>query len=421
MNYSISKFSLVLALSTVSSMAADWPHINGINHDRTSTESINVEWSHAKPKQIWSIDSNGGFSSFVVGKGKAFKVLSTKIDGEERETLIAIDRNTGEKVWNAVLGKPHVDGGGDRGTPDNNGGDGPRATAVVDGERVFVYGSHFELFCLSSETGNLIWKRDILNEFEGAMIKWQNAMSPLVMNDRVLVSGGGKGQAFLAFNKEDGSLLWKSGEGIVSHVTPVLANIGGVDQALFMTRDGLISLDPRTGKEFWNYPFAIGTSMAASPVVWNNLVHVTAGYGIGGACIELTKSRDSWKVNELWRLRGNTRASSIWSTPVVHEGFLYGFYSHKEYGVGPFKCLDMRTGETMWHEDGFGLGQLVMADEKLFALTDFGRLYVLEANPKRFTEIAKADVIDGKCWATPAISNGQIFIRSTTSGACYDL
>lgn len=400
---------------------ADWPHINGIHHDRVSSESIEIDWGKSKPTRIWQIDCDGGFSSFVVGDGKAYTVLSTKIGGEERETVIAFDRTTGEQVWKTVLGKPHVDGGGGRGTPENSGGDGPRATAVIDGERVFVYGSHFELFCLSSETGNLIWRRDILNEFDGNLIKWQNAMSPLVMNDRVLVSGGGKDQAFLAFNKEDGSLLWKTGEGIVSHVTPVLANIGGVDQALFMIRSGLVSLDPRTGEELWNYPFAVGTSMAASPVVWNNLVHVTAGYGIGGACIELTKSRDRWKVSELWRLRGNTRASSIWSTPVVHEGFLYGFYSHKEYGTGPFKCLDMRTGETMWQEEGFGLGQLVMADEKLFALTDFGRLHVLEPNPERYTEIAKTDIIDGKCWATPAVSDGQIFIRSTTSGVCYDL
>ncbi len=421
MKYSISKLSLILVLAAVPTMAADWPHINGTNHDRTAKESIDIEWGTTKPTRIWNIDCNGGFSSFVVGEDKAFTVLSTRIGDEERETVIAIDRTTGEHVWNTVLGKPHVDGGGERGTPDNSGGDGPRATAVIDGERVFIYGSHFELFCLNSKTGDLIWKRDILNEFSGNLIKWQNAMSPLVTGDRVLVSGGGSGQAFLAFNKEDGSLLWKTGEGIVSHVTPVLANIGGVEQALFMIRSGLVSLDPRTGEEFWNYPFAVGTSMAASPVVWNNLVHVTAGYGIGGACIEITKSRDSWKANELWRLRGNTRAASIWSTPVAHEGYLYGFYSHKEYGTGPFKCLDMRTGETMWQEEGFGLGQLIMADEKLFALTDFGRLHVINPSPKRYTEIAKADIVDGKCWATPAISHGQLFIRSTTSGTCYDL
>jgi outer membrane protein assembly factor BamB len=286
---------------------------------------------------------------------------------------------------------------------------------------MFVYGSHFELFCLNSETGNLIWKRDILNEFNGDMIKWQNAMSPIVMKDRVLVSGGGKGQAFLAFNKEDGSLLWKSGTGTVGHVTPVLSKIDDVEQALFMIRGELISLDPQTGKELWTYPFKFGTSMAASPVVWVNMIHVTAGYGIGGACIEVTKAGGSWKVDELWRIRGNSRAASIWSTPVAHEGYLYGFYSHKEYGSGAFKCLEMRTGKVMWQQDGFGLGQLIMAGEKLFALTDFGRLHVIAPSSDEYTEIASTEIIDGKCWATPVISDGQIFIRSTTAGVCYDL
>ena len=421
MKYPVFIIILLLSVGTRTMMAADWPHINGIQHDRISTETIEIVWDGKEPEQNWKIACNGGFSSFVVGEGKAFTVLTNKVNGEDREVLVALDQTSGKPVWNAVLGKPHSDGGGGRGTPNNNGGDGPRATAVIDGNKVFVYGSQFELFCLNSETGNLIWKRDILNEYDGEMIKWQNAMSPLVMKNRVLVSGGGEGQSFLAFNKEDGSLLWKTGEGTVGHVTPMLATIDDVEQALFMVRSELVSLDPQTGKELWTYPFKFGTSMAASPVVWKNMVHLTAGYGIGGACIEVNKAGDEWEVDELWRIRGNTRTASIWSTPVAHEGYLYGFYSHKEYGIEAFKCLDMRTGEVMWQKEGFGLGQLIMAGGKLFAITDYGRLHVIAPNSESYTEIANTEIIDGKCWSTPAISDGHIFIRSTTTGACYDL
>lgn len=421
MKHSLLSFMLILALNTESVLAADWPHINGIQHDRTSTEYIEIDWKGKGPKQNWRITCNGGFSSFVLGNGGAFTVLKESVGGEDREVLLALDRTTGKRVWKTVLGKAPYDGGGERGTPDNSGGDGPRATAVVDGEQLFVYGSRFELFCLDSETGDLKWSRDILNEFDGTMIKWQNAMSPIVMKDRVIVSGGGAGQAFLAFKREDGSLLWKTGEGTVSHATPVLTQIDGIEQVLFMVRNQLVSLDPRNGKELWNYPFTIGTSMAASPVVWENLVHITAGYGIGGACIEVGRSRNNWSATELWHLRGNTRAASIWSTPVAHDGFLYGFYSHKEYGSGAFKCLDMRTGKEMWQKEGFGLGQLIMSGEKLFAVTDFGRLHAIAPNSKKYTEIEETDIIDGKCWSTPAISNGQIFIRSTIAGVAYDL
>ena len=421
MKYPAALIMLMIVFCTRSIMAVDWPHINGHQHDRISTETIEINWDLEKPKRNWQIACNGGFSSFVVGEGKAFTVLTNKVNGEVKEVLVALDRNSGKPVWNALLGKPHVDGGGGRGTPSNNGGDGPRATAVIDGDKVFVYGSHFELFCLSSETGHLIWKRDILKEFKGNNIKWQNAMSPLVLKDRVLVSGGGGGQAFLAFKKEDGSLLWKTGTGTVSHVTPTLTTIDDVEQALFMVRNELVSLDPKTGKELWTYPFKIGTSMAASPVVFENMVHVTAGYGIGGACVEVKKQGNHWEVDELWRIRGNSRTASIWSTPVAHKGFLYGFYSYKEYGTGAFKCLDMRTGEVMWQEGGFGLGQLMMAGEKLFALTDFGRLNVIAPVSEKYTEIAQANIIDGKCWATPAVSDGQIFIRSTIAGVSYNL
>ncbi|MCZ6673830.1 MAG: PQQ-binding-like beta-propeller repeat protein, partial [Verrucomicrobia bacterium] len=244
---------------------------------------------------------------------------------------------------------------------------------------------------------------------------------PLVLEDRVLVSGGGKRQAILAFNKYDGELLWKKGTGTATHATPILAVIDGVEQALFLIKGKLVSLDPQSGQELWSYRFNFGNSIAASPAVWDNLVHVTAGYGTGGAGIRITKSSDKWDVDELWRKRGNRGVASHWSTPVAHEGYLYGFYSFKEYGSGSFKCIDMETGKVKWRKKGFGQGQVIMAGNKLFALTDFGRLTVIQPDPSEYQEIAMAELIEGKCWATPAICDGQIFLRSTKTGVCVDL
>jgi outer membrane protein assembly factor BamB len=414
---------LSLCLFLIGSVASadDWPHVNGLRHDRNSTEAIKIDWETKSPTLNWRIACNGGFSSFVVGEGKALTVLMGEIKGEVREVVVALDRKTGKPLWNAILGKAGYDRGGGSGTAKNSGGDGPRATPVIDNGKVFVYGGMFDLYCLDAETGKLIWSQDILNDYKGRMIKWQNAMSPLVFEDRVLVSGGGKRQAFLAFNKEDGALLWKSGQGTICHATPAKATISGVEQALFVVRSELVSLDPETGDELWTYPFKVANSMAASPSIWKNLIHVTAGYGTGGASIEVTKTGDKWKVDELWRKRGNRDVASHWSTPVAHEGYLYGFYSYKEYGTGAFKCIDMKTGKIKWREKGFGQGQVIMADNKLFALTDFGRLNVIEPDPAKYSEIAVAELIEGKCWATPAFSDGQLFLRSTKAGVCVDL
>ena len=403
------------------SFGEDWPQVNGPNHDRISTESIEIGEDTWAPTTNWQVKCNGGFSSFVVAEGKAFTVLLNKIEGDLREIVVALDSSTGKLLWNTGLGKASYDSGGNRGTPENKGGDGHRTTAVVSKGRVFVYGSQFDLYCLDSSDGKLLWKQDILNDFGGKMIRWQNAMSPLIHGNRVLVSGGGKGQAILAFSVSDVSLLWKTANDMVSHATPVLATIDGIEQALFVLKNEVVSVDPETGKQLWTYPFKIGGSIAASPVVSGNLIHVTAGYGTGATGIEVTQKDKAWDVTEHWRIRGNGSVASHWSTPVAHEGYLYGLYSYKEYGEGDLKCLNMLTGEIEWEKKGFGQGQLIMADNKLFVLSDFGRMSVVEPTPNRYKEIAEADVIEGKCWATPAISDGHMFIRSTTSGISLEL
>jgi len=113
-----------------------------------------------------------------------------------------------------------------------------------------VFGGNFDLYALKSDTGELIWKRDLLKEFDGEEIRWSNAAAPLVIGDRVLVAGGGKGQSYVAFRADNGQVLWKSGSDRPTHSTPVVATIHGKPQALFMSHRGLVSLDPENGKDY---------------------------------------------------------------------------------------------------------------------------------------------------------------------------
>ena len=87
---------------------------------------------------------------------------------------------------------------------------------------------------------------------------------------------------------------------------------------------------------------------------------------------------------------------------------------------GPLKCVEVATGKTQWEQPGFGAGQVILVGDKLLALSDQGELVVVEATPKSYKEIARAKVVGGKCWSTPALSDGRIYVRSTTEAACLD-
>lgn len=416
-----STFTFLTAVALLGSPAishsADWTHIMGPNLNRKTAETARVPWTSGQPKQLWQISTDGGFSSFVTGNGKAYTVVPKG----GRETATAVDRKTGAIVWQTPLGPTGYRGGGERGAPGNDGGDGPRATPVFADGRVFVFGGEFDLHALDSATGRVLWKRELLREFDGSEIVWSNAAAPLVLRDRVIVSGGGRNQSILAFRADNGEVLWKTGSDKATHSTPIVATIHGQEQALIRVERGLIALDPANGKELWHYPFPHRTATAPSAVVWNNIVNVSSGYGIGGGACEVKRDGDKWQVTELWRSPGNRDTAAHWSTAVVHEGYLYGCYGHGEYGRGPLKCIDIRTGEVMWQEAGFGPGQVIMAGERLLATSDAGVLKIIEANPRSYKELASADVIEGKVWASPALSDGQVLLRSTTHGVCLEL
>lgn len=403
-----------------SAIAADWSHIMGSRFDRKTTEAVDPASVSGALRRVWEIPAGGGFSSFVTGNGKAYTVLPINVDGKSRETVVAVDRKTGKTVWQTPMGETGYRSGGERGAEGNDGGDGPRATPVFSQNRVFVFGGKFDLHALDSETGRTIWKRDLIKEFGGNEIVWSNAATPLVVGDRVLVFGGGKDQTYLAFRTDNGEVLWKTGTDRATHSTPVLATIHGKEQALFMVERGLVSRDPMDGRELWHYPFPYRTSTAASPVVWGDIINCAAAYGVGGGACQVKRSGDKWDVTELWRSPGNEVAAH-WTTAVSHDGYLYGIYGHRDFAKNSFKCVDIRTGKVQWEKPGFGPSQVIMAGGRLVATTDYGDLVLIEPNPSAFRELARKKVIEGKVWASPAVSDGQLLLRSTTKGVCLQL
>jgi outer membrane protein assembly factor BamB len=409
--------SLTLVLSAVTAGAAEWSQISGPTHDRKTTEKPPASLAAADVRKLWEIPVGGGFSSFVTGGGRAY----TFVAHENRETAIAVDRKSGKQLWSTPLGATGYRSGAERGAPGNEGVDGPRSTPVFFKNRVYVFGGHFDLYALDSESGRIVWQHNLIKDFGGKEIVWSNAASPLIVGDHVLVAGGGSGQTFLAFRADTGALAWKSGTDKPTHSTPVLATIHGQAQVLFMVERGLVALHPADGKELWHYPFPYRTSTAASPVVWGDIVNVAAAYGVGGGACQVAKKGAQWEVTELWRNPGQDTAAH-WTTAVVLDGYLYGLYGHRDFEKNPLKCIDIRTGKVQWEKPGFGPSQLILAGDRLIATTDAGEAVLVEAKPAAYRELARAKVIEGKVWASPALSDGgQLLLRSTTKGVCLQL
>jgi outer membrane protein assembly factor BamB len=415
-NYLLSVFATSVAL-----FAADWPQYRGPNHDGRSPEKMASSWPANGFKPLWKVPTPNGFSSFAVQNRRAYTMVGREEEGVAREVLVALDADSGKELWAVAFGTSRYGhGGGDAGAGSNKGGDGPRSTPTVVGDRVYVLTSDLVLAALQTKDGKEIWKRDLIKEHKGQNITWKNAASPVVEGELIFVAAGGSGESLLGINKNDGKTLWKGESDKITHATPVPATIHGERQIIFFTQKGLVSVKPADGTVLWRHPFKFSTSTAASPVVADDIVYCSAGYGVGSSALQIKKAGNKFTATELWMVPGNSIANH-WSTPVHKDGHLYGMFQFKEYGDGPVRCVELKTGKVKWSQPGFGPGNVILVDNQLVALSDGGELVQIEPNPTRYIEKGRFKAVAGKCWSTPAFSEGRIYVRSTKEGAAFEV
>jgi outer membrane protein assembly factor BamB len=404
----------------ISGLAGDWPQFRGPDNQGVSPDKILLDWPESGPVAKWRIPLQNGFSSFAISQGKVFTLVRRTVDGQSTEVCVSLDEARGQELWATPVGKAKYTSGGDDGTSDNRGGDGPRSTPSVLGDHVYVLNAYLGLFCLHRDSGKIEWQRDLVLDYGGSVIEWQSSASPIVEDNLLFINVNSPSQPLVALQASNGAEVWRAGrsEDKTTHASPVVTTILDVRQVIFFTRYGMVSIATQTGEELWRYRFQYRTSSGASPVVCGTIVYCSSGYTTGAGAVSISKSGDIFSAKEIWRKPNELE--NQWSTPVHHDGYIYGLYGHGDYGSAPLKCLDVATGLELWSETGFGLGGILLVQGHLLVLSERGELVLVKASPSAYQETARFKAITGKCWNAPAISQGRIYARSTKEGICLD-
>ena len=399
-------------LSASMARAEDWPQYRGPRNNGLSGETgIMTTWPADGPKVVWKIPVGEAFGSFAISGQKALLYA----EQEGKEACFAYDAATGKQLWATPI---------DTTIFEKQGGNGPRSTPTIEGNRVYVLGTYLKLACLDLADGKVLWLHDLVKEFNGqrdvgGIGQWGSAASPLVEGKLVIVAGGGAGQSLMAFDKESGAVVWKGLAENITHATGTPATIHGVRQVIFFTQSGLVSVKPESGAVLWQFKFPFKVSTAASPVVNDDTVYCSAAYGVGAGAYRIIKEGDQLTAKEIWRTPGELM--NHWSTPVFHNGYVFGIYGHGQHGTAPLKCVELATGKEMWSQNGFGPGGTILVNGYVMVTGDKGQLVLVEATPKGYNEVARAQPLVGKCWTMPVISNGRVFMRTTKEAVCLDL
>jgi outer membrane protein assembly factor BamB len=287
---------------------------------------------------------------------------------------------------------------------------------------VYTFGPQGLLHCLDFGSGKEIWTVDVQKDFAAGKGFFGMACSPLVEGDEVLLNiGGAKGAGIVAFDKTNGKLLWKTCDAEASYSSPVAATINGRRSVLFLTREGLVAVDPATGEPRFQYSWHSRNRMsvnAATPLVIGDSIFLSASYGTGAA---LLRPHDG-DVEKLWS--GDDLLSNHYATSIEYNGFLYGIHGRTDPGFSPrpkLRCVELKSQKVRWETESIGAASLVRAGNRLIILTEKGELILVPANPEHFQPTARAQVLSAEVRAFPALADGYLYVRSKDQLVCVDL
>lgn len=420
----IAIFSLVACSALVETCDAEnWARFRGPNGAGISeSTSVPLEWDNQSNLK-WSADLPGkGSSSPVVFEDQIFLTAYTGYGLDRanpgspanlKRHLLCFDRNTGAERWRATVDSDH-DEDPYKGFICEHGY--ASSTPVTDGKQVFVLFGKTGLIAFDTD-GNQQWKTNLGTRSDPH--NWGGGASCMLHGDKVIVNAGNVGHAIVALNKADGTEVWKvTDEKFTSGwSTPSVVSIDGHEELVCSTPGKIIALDPEDGKELWRADSPITGTVCGSLTELDGVVFAMGGREGRAVAIRCGGSGDVTNTHTVWA--GKLRSGI--GTPVVANGRLYWTSRGIAY------CADCQSGkytfkERMQESKGRSpagdYASALKVNDNVLLTTRGGATYVLKA-AEDYTLVATNTIEDDSLFnATPAISDGKIFIRSESKLYC---
>ncbi len=359
-------------------------------------------WPDSGPKLLWEVEGLGeGYGSVTISEEAIF--VTGRKDDNDVLTALSFE---GKKLWETVYGKAWMKNfTGTRGIPIYYNGD------------IFLVSGMGELVCLNS-SGEIKWKKNHYEMYEAKPLMFGISESPVVYDNKVVVSPGGDKASLVAFNNKTGEVIWEAeplNEG-PQYINPKLINHNGRKLIVTITESHIIGIDAKDGKLVWklNYEEINQTegrarkNHANTPLYRDGKIFVSNGYMYASFIIEL--SEDGSQANVGWKSR---------DIGPHHGGMLLlGDYiystNYLSNSMGDWVCIDWNTGETMWTERWENKGSIISADNMLYIFEEkSGNVGLVNPTPKKFDLVSSFQITkgEGPFWAHPVIRDGKLYLR----------
>ncbi|MBL8212245.1 MAG: PQQ-binding-like beta-propeller repeat protein [Bryobacterales bacterium] len=402
------RYILLSLFVTAAGLAADagWTQFRG--PERTgNAPGPNWPDSLAGLEELWRVPLDKGYPGPIVDTKRVY-VAETA--GGDTEVVRALDRKSGKELWRASwpgkLAVPFFA---------KKNGDWIRSTPALSDGVLYVGGMEEVLVALDAATGRECWRVDFPKRFGTPKPDFGYSSSPLIDGDALYTQAA---NSVVKLNKRTGETIWRVLErqadimdsGAFS--SPVIAAVAGKRQLLVQSRTTLHGIDPDNGKLLWtqDVPHYRGMNILM-PSVWQDKVF-TSSYRNDTYLFEISPApAGGFASKERWR----NKAKGYMASPVILNGYAYLHLANQR-----FTCIDLRTGETKWTTEPYGMyWSMAVRGGKILALDERGQLLLLRATPEKFDLLATREVTGSPAWAHIAVVDDEVFIRDLTGVTAY--
>jgi outer membrane protein assembly factor BamB len=362
-------------------------------------------WPENGPEMLFKNDQIGkGYSTPVMEDDIIY--ITGKIDTMDHITALNL---SGEILWQVPYGRSWK-----KSFPES------RSTPTIDGNNIYIISGQGELACLNKKNGAIKWKQYVMKNYEGVYGSWGTAESPLVGDDHVYFTAAGPKTTLVAYNKENGELVWatESLDDTCAYASPIFINHNNQKMVVALAANHIFGVDVKNGQILWKYHYGnIGPSLKSrtskninpnAPLYHDGLIYVTSGYNHVGLQLALNKTGTA--VKQVW----TDETLDVHLGGVVKVGdYIYGsnWINNRK---GNWCCINWKTGETSYEHEWNNKGSIIYSDGLLYVYEEHrGHVGLIRPNPEKFDLIGSFRIQEGSGphWAHPSIYDGKLLVR----------
>jgi len=402
------------------SLTGQWPCFRG--NDAQNRAKTDKALDFVPDFQVlWKAETGEGHAAPVIYNGLVYL-----LDYDEKlhaDMLRCFDLQSGTELWRRWYRVPMK----------RNHGFSRTAPAVTD-KFVVTMGPLAHLMCCDRITGEMRWRVDVRQQFDSEEPFWYSGQCPRIEDNVLIIAPAGKEVLMAGIDCETGEIVWQTPNTVgytMSHSSVMPMTLGGKKMYVYAGIGGVCGVSAEAadrGALLWSVSTWKPSVIAPSPLqLSSNEIALTAGYGAGGALLQVKYAEGKWIATIVDHYKPNEGLSSEQQTPILYEKMLITIPPKDGGGIRgklvAYSPSNVRA--PIWEsasDERFGSGPYMIIGAHLLALKDDGELYVYKLEPQSMTLVKKQRIVEGSdAWGPMAYADGYLMMRDADAIYCLQI